>query len=86
MQYEVFWLRLQTRLVKIVAKKELDIPLDELEQRLDTVLLLLPDLGALFPYRLLALMPCSRCFVPGLYLHYHTLLCACYGPRTAHVG
>lgn len=36
---------LQTRLVKIVAKKELGIPLDELQQRLDTLLLLLPDLG-----------------------------------------
>ena len=37
----------QARLVKIVAKKKLDIPLDELQKRLDTILLLLPDLGAL---------------------------------------
>lgn len=35
----------QARLVKIVAKTDLDIPLDELEQRLETVMVLMPDLG-----------------------------------------
>ena len=42
----MFCLLLQARLVKIVAKKALDIPLDELQFRLDTLLAIIPDLGA----------------------------------------
>jgi hypothetical protein len=36
----------QARLVKIVAKKELGVPLEQLQKRLDQILTLLPDLGA----------------------------------------
>lgn len=36
---------LQARLVKVVAKKALDIPLEELQFRLDTLLAIIPDLG-----------------------------------------
>lgn len=36
---------LQARLVKIVAKRSLDIPLEELQFRLDCLLAIIPDLG-----------------------------------------
>lgn len=39
----------QARLVKMVAKGTLDIPLPELESRLSDLLVLVPDLGALLP-------------------------------------
>jgi hypothetical protein len=40
------WAPLQARLVRIVASHQLDLPLEEVEQRLGELVLLVPDLGA----------------------------------------
>jgi hypothetical protein len=37
---------MQARLVKILAQSDLELSLDELQQRFDSLLALLPDLGA----------------------------------------